>query len=533
MIFANVKAVEIPEGIVKQITTSNGTVLWKKSEGELPSEYKRVLDLTLTNARFVTDLYLTGGDTLKFSASGKAGNWIGAYNTSGSNDNYSFYATTTSSAKYLRYNGGTYNSSIVNDTRYDIIISPTGSKGNRVPETWTQQTFTCSVPLCIGATSPTGAACSEVTFYGNIVVEGSTKYIPCERVSDGVLGYYDTANGVFLTSSEGTVTTSGYDVALGPTVLYEDQNDDYENILIINEDPADRAANIALYGDPNNPSSPVVEEWPGLDGDHPYVFSSDNEVPWNLYVYSIKTVKVGSAVSPTSTAFWFYSVNDYAIGYTSFDLALLDTSNVTDMTYMFSFSGINSDSAVRNLNTSSATNMLGMFSDCNRLISIDISGWDTSNAIDMSGMFSNCEYLTTVNAGGLNTSSLEYTSEMFMHCFSLSSVDLSGWDTSNVTSMEMMFEQCSDITTIDLSSFDTSSVEDMDMMFYSCDRLQTIIASPLFVTTNVTEGSDMFVDCQSLVGGSGTAHGIYGVDDYSYACIDNPPSAPGYFTAAT
>lgn len=209
MIFANVKAVEIPEGTVKQIA-GGGVVLWKKSGSDLPSGYRQVLDLTLKNAKFVANLYLTGDDTLRFSVSGKTGNWIGSYHDSSASDNYSLYATTSASGKYLRYNGGVHNSSMVANEHYDIVITPTGSSGNKVPETWSKISFTCSIPLCIGGTSPTGTPAPDVTFYGVIEVDGRAKFIPCERVSDGELGYYDTSNKEFLTSADGTVTTSGY-----------------------------------------------------------------------------------------------------------------------------------------------------------------------------------------------------------------------------------------------------------------------------------------------------------------------------------
>lgn len=186
---------------------NNGTV--QMVDDELPAGYKRLTGLKLENARFVTNIFLTGASTLRFSASGKSGNWIGAFSSSSADDNYSFYATTNSGGKYLRYDGETYNSSIVNDTRYDIAITPTGITGNRTPSTWAQADFACSVPLCIGAIAPTQTPGQEVSFYGSIFADDA-EIIPVERESDGVLGYF--VNGAFLTdTNRGIVTSLGYD----------------------------------------------------------------------------------------------------------------------------------------------------------------------------------------------------------------------------------------------------------------------------------------------------------------------------------
>ena len=48
------------------------------------------------------------------------------------------------------------------------------------------------------------------------------------------------------------------------------------------------------------------------------------------------------------------------------------------------------DLDVSNLNTSNMTNMGYMFSDCKSLTELDLSKWDTSNVINMNDMFSGC-----------------------------------------------------------------------------------------------------------------------------------------------
>lgn len=173
-------------------------LMWLKRSvgGDLPEGYNRVPGLTLKNARYViTGFFLTGDDTLKFKAKGSASNWIGCFNSADADDNYSFYATTAATGKYARYNGQTGGSSIANaSTWYEVTMSPDGITGVKNPSTFTKASFTCSIPLCIGATSPTGTASSNVSFEGHIDIPGRIRLIPCERESDGVLGWHDGTN---------------------------------------------------------------------------------------------------------------------------------------------------------------------------------------------------------------------------------------------------------------------------------------------------------------------------------------------------
>ena len=65
-------------------------------------------------------------------------------------------------------------------------------------------------------------------------------------------------------------------------------------------------------------------------------------------------------------------------------------------------------------------------------------------------------------------------------------------------------------------------------MFKDCTNLTKITADE-FDTSKVTDGRAMFLNCTSLVGGSGTVYSSNntGLD---YAKVDSP-SSPGYFTS--
>ena len=139
---------------------------------------------------------------------------------------------------------------------------------------------------------------------------------------------------------------------------------------------------------------------------------------------------------------------------TSFDLSSFDTSNVTNMYYMFY--------------------------SCSGLTSLDLSNFDTSNVTNMSSMFGSCRSLTSLDISKFDTSNVTNMSSMFGSCRSLTSLDLSNFDTSNVTRMEYMFYICTNLTSLDLSSFDTSMVTHMDGMFNGCSKLSKIKCKQAF-----------------------------------------------------
>ena len=171
---------------------------------ELPEGYKRVKSLTMNNNCYyeITDFFLKGSDTLRFSVTITAtSNVIGSYIGSGG-PNYSLYAS-TNNVSYLRYGTNNYNSMFEANKRYNVTFTPTGSHGMEINSTWTELDFTTTKPFCIGTTSSTVSTSAKLkgTLYGNVIVEDANgirfKGIPCIRESDDAVGYYDTVSGTF------------------------------------------------------------------------------------------------------------------------------------------------------------------------------------------------------------------------------------------------------------------------------------------------------------------------------------------------
>ena len=182
------------------------------------------------------------------------------------------------------------------------------------------------------------------------------------------------------------------------------------------------------------------------------------------------------------------------------DVSSFDTSNVDIMNFMFvdcfKLKGIK---GINKLNTKKVTNMTGMFENCLSLKYLNIENFDTSNVTNMSYMFNKCKKLKEIKGmDKFNTINLTTTYAMFQFCTEIEKIDLSGFDTSNVTNMSYMFNKCKKLKEIKgLNTFITKNVKDMARMFNECSELENLVLTS-FETPNVTNFSSMFNKCNNL-----------------------------------
>ncbi len=286
-----------------------------------------------------------------------------------------------------------------------------------------------------------------------------------------------------------------------------------------------------------------------------------------------------ASARPTSTFSWFLDMGDLksitgiqylntsevtnmsymfsGCGLTSIDVSHFDTSSVTDMSCMFRLCETLMSLDVSNWNTASVTNMAFMFGGCSNLMSLDVSNWntssvtymhdmfywclslqsldvsnwDTSSVTDITNMFNNCQNLEDLDVSHFDTSSVTDMSSMFRSCQTLTSLDVSKWNTASVKKMSYMFDNCTNLTSLDLSNWNTATVTHMYNMFSSCKNLQTVYVGDGWSTaavTSSTSSNNMFNNCTSLVGGKGTTYNASYVDK-TYAHIDGE-GGPGYFS---
>lgn len=256
----------------------------------------------------------------------------------------------------------------------------------------------------------------------------------------------------------------------------------------------------------------------------------------------------------------------------------LDVSNVTNGSYMFYGCANSTEIDVSQWDTSKIISFDKMFSNCKSLAFLDVNNWDMISGYSLSGMFS-CSGITDIDLSKWDTSNISNQSNLFYNCTKLKQIDLHTWNTQNVynvswmfsgtpkltnlkgvenwnvenvkyieywfhdcglyeiklpdlkkndiNSLQHMFSWANNITEIDLTKIDMSKVTDLNETFAHCKKMKTIYVQSDYIGSNST---DTFIDCTSLVGGSGTKYDPTFIDSTG-ARIDGGPSNPGYFTS--
>ena len=282
------------------IICNNGVLKYRDTE--LPTGYRRILGMTMNNNCYyeITGFKMNGSDTLRFSftrTGANACNVLGTYDGTSAQTNYSLYAAATNSA-YLRYNGGTYNSYAIADKKYNVVLTPTGSDGMETDSTWTAKTFTSTTNLCIGTTSPSATSSKMVgDIHGSVVVDSRLELIPCERVSDSEIGYYDPNTDTFYEPIGTTPISLGYDyshyavIADGPIetiAIKDDQN------ATVSTATCENLLSIGNYTDEQDIISGQVTRRIGIR-----VFKGTED--WLSNTTNIYQVGLGDALKPTES----------------------------------------------------------------------------------------------------------------------------------------------------------------------------------------------------------------------------------------
>ena len=202
---------------MRQWSTLKKLIWYKAATSAIPSGYKELVGLRFDNNTYyeITDFHLKGSDTVRISFSITAAcNVFGCYQGTEANDNYDLYASISSGSKYLRYGDGTYLSYWSNDQlnkRFDVVFTPTGTTGMPDDSTWTEKSFTSANNMLVAATTTTGTSAKmKGDIFGHIVVDGRLNLIPMERISDNVLGYYDSVSKTFYEPIGSGVVSLGY-----------------------------------------------------------------------------------------------------------------------------------------------------------------------------------------------------------------------------------------------------------------------------------------------------------------------------------
>jgi surface protein len=161
-----------------------------------------------------------------------------------------------------------------------------------------------------------------------------------------------------------------------------------------------------------------------------------NDPGWNTDGTNADVTKVVfdpsfAAFRPTTTCNWFFHMTNL--------------ESITGMSY---------------LNTSEVTNMCFMFWGCTSLTSLDVSHFNTFKVTNMASMFNSCTGLTSLDLSSFNTSNVNIMNYMFFGCTNLRTICVGGgWSTAAVTPSVSMFYNCTSLvggqgTTYDVNHTD-------------------------------------------------------------------------------
>ena len=283
--------------------------------------------------------------------------------------------------------------------------------------------------------------------------------------------------------------------------------------------------------------------------------TGDNDTGWDTDGTKFHVTKVifdpsFAGARPTTTYDWFYDMRNLQ---SITGMSYLNTSEVTNMNYMFYGSIRLTSLDLSHFNTSKVTSMNSMFDGCTRLQTIYVgSGWSTAAVTASDYMFFNCTSL--VGGQGTTWKSSNPTDKTYAHidggpsnpgyftaateayaCYTPSNTTLTfyydsqrssrtgttydlntgdnvvGWETNvtkvvfdpsfasaRPTSTYGWFYDMENLQTITgIEYLNTSEVTNMGHMFNSCIRLTSLDLSS-FNTSKVTHMHQMFQFCYEL-----------------------------------
>lgn len=184
------------------------------------------------------------------------------------------------------------------------------------------------------------------------------------------------------------------------------------------------------------------------------------------------------------------------------DISMWDTHNVANFAYMLYDTHYTDIVNMNNLDLSNVVDTSYMFADCTAVSNIYWENIDTSHIIKMEGMFdtvgANSYKGKTVFHGKLDTTSCTNMAYMFRWARIQDLTEIvKGFDTSKVTTMKGMFEHGLNLYDLDLSTWDVSQVTDMSDMFAEAICLKTLNMEGW--TPSCLQYTDrMFKNCNNL-----------------------------------
>jgi surface protein len=278
----------------------------------------------------------------------------------------------------------------------------------------------------------------------------------------------------------------------------------YDKLNLVNQKTNDIKQTLVDY-ELTTPDEATLENLPIIIGD--FLEKSGGINPYEqLYMQRTanETSMVGLfAYTPASTTLDLSKVNtskvtdmSYMFNYCKvpyLDLSGFDVSNVSNMDHMFYY--CTSEINIDGWDTSKLTNANYMFSSfTNGGKYLDLSVLDFSNVIKADSMFDGCN-IDYVDIRNLNLNLAKLSSLPFRSVDG-TVLDLSNYDITGLKRTYNLVYFC-DCPTVDLTNWKTTEVTDMGSTFYYNSNLERLIM-PDWDMTNVTKTSSFIYSCGKL-----------------------------------
>lgn len=181
-----------------------------------------------------------------------------------------------------------------------------------------------------------------------------------------------------------------------------------------------------------------------------------------------------------------------------------------DMSHAFENMSI-ADVSFGKLDTSLVTNTSYLFNGCKKLTTADLTHLDTANVTDMTCMFQNTTAYTDTNFTSLKLDNVKTIRGMFYGC-GVESVNNKGWNTSKVTDMSYLFSHMPNLVNGTLDNLDVGNVTSFACVFSNNPKMETAdfsygvfpkenlkkIARENYSVADDTAGEGLLNNCEKL-----------------------------------
>ena len=212
-----------------------------------------------------------------------------------------------------------------------------------------------------------------------------------------------------------------------------------------------------IDGGPSNPGYFTAK------GPEAYACYTPSNTTLTFYYDSQRSSRTGTTYdlnTGTNVTGWETDGTNASVTKVVFDPSFAGARPTTTWSWFYSMTNLQSITGMSHLNTSEVTNMAWMFGDCQELTSLDVSHFNTSKVTSMGVMFYRCSKLTSLDLSSFNTSKVTSMYNMFYRCSNLRTIYVgNGWNMAAVTSSSDMFLNCSSLVGGQGTTYDANHVD--------------------------------------------------------------------------